>query len=188
MSILSNIQSQLKVNKGQFNKSGNYSYRSLEDIQESLKPLLNKHHYSVVITDEPLLVGDRYFIKSRASLYDEKMQLVIHSDGLAREAEAQKGMSPSQCTGTASSYARKLALSGLFAIDDEKDDDTRDNSQHVAEVKPQVVSEAQLKKINTLISLKKVDREGLKVHYKVESLKDLPLNAVQGLMDYLEAL
>ena len=187
MSVLSNIQHQLKVNKGQFNKFGNYSYRSLEDIQESLKPLLNKHQYSVVITDEPLLVGDRYFIKARASLYDEKMQLVIYSDGLAREAEAQKGMSPSQCTGTASSYARKLALSGLFAIDDEKDDDTRDNSQPV-EVKKEVVSEAQLKKISTLITLKKADREGLKVHYKVESLKDLPLNAVDGLIQYLEKL
>jgi len=188
MSVLSNIQHQLKVNKGQFNKFGNYSYRSLEDIQESLKPLLNKHQYSVVITDEPLLVGDRYFIKARASLYDEKMQLVIYSDGLAREAEAQKGMSPSQCTGTASSYARKLALSGLFAIDDEKDDDTRDNSNHVPEVRKEVINEAQLKKVNTLLTLKNVDRTTMHTHYKVESLKDLPLNAVQGLIEYLEKL
>jgi len=187
MSVLSSIQSQLKAEKNQYNSFGKYKYRNAESILESLKPLLAKHQYSVVIDDSIEMIGERFFVKAKVSLYDEKMQLVTHNNAYAGLPLSAKGQSEAQITGSSSSYAKKYALGSMFLLDDSKDSDSQDNSQPV-EVKKEVVSEAQLKKINTLISLKKADREGLKVHYQVESLKDLPLNAVQGLIEYLEKL
>jgi len=185
---LHNIQTSLNAPKDKTNAFGKYKYRSAESILEALKPLLSKHQYSLVINDSLELIGDRYYIKATVSLYDEKMSLITHSSAYAREELSLKGQQASQVTGGTSSYARKYALNGLFLIDDAVDADGMDNSSHVAEVKKEVVSEAQLKKISTLITLKKADREGLKKHYAVESLKDLPLNAVQGLIEYLEKL
>jgi len=92
-----------------------------------------------------------------------------------------------QVTGATSSYAKKYALGSMFLLDDSKDSDSQDNSQPV-EVKKEVISAAALKKVNTLLTLKNVDRTTMHTHYKVESLKDLPLNAVQGLIEYLEKL
>ncbi len=126
--ILAKIQSGLKANKGQTNKFGGYSYRSCEDILESVKPLLRENGASLVISDEIVMVGDRIYVKAtgRLTVGEES----IESTAFAREPEAQKGMSPSQVTGSASSYARKYALNGMFAIDDSKDDpDMRDNRE-----------------------------------------------------------
>ena len=188
MSILQSIQSQLKAEKNLYNSFGKYKYRNAESIMEGLKPLLAKHQASIVITDDVVAIGDRFFVKATVSLYDEKMQLIVHNTAFAGLPLSQKGMSEAQVTGSSSSYAKKYALGAMFLIDDAVDADGMDNSNHVPEVRKEVVSEAQLKKINTLISLKKADREGLKKHYAVESLKDLPLNAVQGLIEYLEKL
>jgi len=186
--MLHNIQTQLKANKSQYNNFGKYAYRNAEDVLEALKPLLSKHQYSVIIKDDIEQVGNKLFVRATVNLFDEKMQLIATTQAYAEHPESLKGMSPMQVTGATSSYAKKYALGSMFLLDDSKDSDSQDNSNHVPEVKKEVVSEAQLKKINTLISLKKADREGLKVHYKVESLKDLPLNAVQGLIEYLEKL
>ena len=117
---LSKIQQQLKAPKGQLNKFGNYKYRSCEDILSAVKPLLNGA--SLVISDEVMLIGDRYYIKATATLSDGKE--TIQATGYARESENRKGMDDGQLTGAASSYARKYALNGLFAIDDTKDADT----------------------------------------------------------------
>ena len=117
---LSKIQQQLKAPKGQLNKFGNYRYRSCEDIIEAVKPLLNGA--SLVISDEVVLIGDRYYIKATATLSDGKE--TIQATAYARESEQRKGMDDGQLTGAASSYARKYALNGLFAIDDTKDADT----------------------------------------------------------------
>ncbi len=117
---LSKIQQQLKAPKGQLNKFGNYKYRSCEDILSAVKPLLNG--LSLVISDEVILIGDRYYIKATATLSDGTNS--IHATGYARESEQRKGMDDGQLTGAASSYARKYALNGLFAIDDTKDADT----------------------------------------------------------------
>ena len=116
------IQNELKAPKGQFNKFGGYKYRSCEDIVESVKPILLAYGVMLNISDELVVIGDRYYVKAVAGLTDGTD--VIQSIGYAREPQELKGMSESQITGTASSYARKYALNGLLAIDDTKDPDT----------------------------------------------------------------
>lgn len=117
---LSRIQKELKAPKGQFNKFGGYKYRSCEDIMEAVKPILND--CCLTVTDDIILVGDRYYIKATARLAISADEFIENS-ALAREEEVKKGMDGSQITGSASSYARKYALNGLFAIDDTKDAD-----------------------------------------------------------------
>ena len=123
---LSAIQTELSAPKGQFNKFGGYAYRSCEDILEALKPLLKKHNACVTISDEIVMVGDRYYVRATAILTAGGDS--ITATAYAREAEDKKGMDAAQVTGSTSSYARKYALNGLFAIDDNKDPD--DNTQH----------------------------------------------------------
>ena len=133
--ILSKIQSELKAPKSQLNSFGKYKYRSCEDILEAIKPLLLKHNSSLILTDDILFQGDRFYVKATATIYfDERNSL--SSVGLAREPENKKGSDQSQITGAASSYARKYALNGLFAIDDTEDADTQDNSQN--QLKPEL--------------------------------------------------
>jgi len=127
------IQSQLKANKSQFNKFGNYSYRSCEDILESVKPLLKVNNAILTISDEMVLVGERVYVKATSTITVNDKSISVSA--FAREPLAQKGMSESQITGSASSYARKYSLNGLFCIDDTKDADTMDN-RPVANVKP----------------------------------------------------
>lgn len=126
MKNLLKIQAELKCPKGSFNSFGKYKYRSAEQILESLKPLLQKHESLLVLTDEIVEVGNKLFLKATASLSNNDS--VIHSNGFAELGE-HKGMSSEQCTGTASSYARKYALNGLFLIDEtESDPDSKDNT------------------------------------------------------------
>jgi len=188
MSILSNIQNELNAPKNQTNKFGGYKYRSAEDILTALKPLLAKHQYSVVINDSLELIGERYYIKATVSLYDEKMALVTHSSAYAREELSLKGQQASQITGGTSSYARKYALNGLFLIDDSKDADSQDNTHHEPQQEVKLLTDPMLKKINTLISLKGQDREQLKAHYKVSSLKELNIETASRLIVWLEGL
>jgi len=188
MSILQRIQEELNAPKDLVNKFGGYKYRSAESILTALKPLLAKHQYSVVINDSLELLGDRYYIKATVSLYDEKMSLVTHSSAYAREELSLKGQQASQITGGTSSYARKYALNGLFLIDDSQDADSQDNTQHVTKQEVKLLTEPMLKKINTLISLKGQDREQLKAHYKVSSLKELDFGTASALIEWLEKL
>ena len=123
---LSNIQAKLKAPKNQFNAFGKYKYRSLEDILEGLKPLLVEHKSSVTIADEIVEVGSRIYVKATVTLHQGKENISVTA--YAREAESRKGMDDSQVTGSASSYARKYACNGLFAIDDTKDADA--TNQH----------------------------------------------------------
>lgn len=123
------IQTELKAPKGQYNSFGKYQYRSCEDIQEAVKPLLNEVGAILVTGDELILTGDRYYIKATARLIDAKSGESVENTAYAREEESKKGMDSSQITGSASSYARKYALNGLFAIDDVKDSDTQKPEQ-----------------------------------------------------------
>jgi hypothetical protein len=116
------VQAELKAPKGQTNKFGNYRYRSAEDILEALKPLLNKQKLALIITDEMVEVGGRVYVKSSAAVIDS-MGAQLSVNAYAREAEDKKGMDVAQISGSASSYARKYALNGLFCIDDTKDAD-----------------------------------------------------------------
>ncbi len=127
MDILSKIQSALKAPKGQTNAFGKYKYRSCEDILESVKPYLKEHSAVLTLTDDIVLIGDRYYVKATATLLAGSENISVC--GFAREAYDKKGMDDSQITGAASSYARKYALNGLFCIDDTKDADTQDNTQ-----------------------------------------------------------
>jgi hypothetical protein len=120
---LSEIQQKLNAPKNQFNSFGKYNYRSCEDIMEGLKPLING--LVVTVTDDIVMVGDRIYVKATASITDGSS--TINNSAFAREALTKKGMDESQITGTASSYARKYALNGLFLIDDSKDADSMNN-------------------------------------------------------------
>lgn len=119
---LGEIQYKLKAPKGQTNSFGHYNYRSCEDILEAVKPLLHEAGLTLTLTDDVVAVGNRIYVKSVAAITDGND--TICNSAFAREAESKKGMDDSQVTGTASSYARKYALNGLFCIDDTKDADT----------------------------------------------------------------
>ena len=132
METLSKIQAELKCPKGSYNSFGKYKYRSAEQILESVKPLLQKHGATLTLSDDIVQVGNKLFLKATASIW------LIESDGVATtnytlgfaELGDHKGMSSEQCTGTASSYARKYALNGLFLIDEtESDPDSKDNTK-----------------------------------------------------------
>lgn len=121
---LANVQSKLKCQKSQYNSFGKYHYRSCEDILEGAKPLCIENGLVLTLTDKPLMVGTRIYIEATATVTDvaDPAQTIV-TTAYAREDENKKGMDGSQITGTASSYARKYALNGLFCIDDTKDDD-----------------------------------------------------------------
>lgn len=123
------IQSELKAPKSQFNKFGGYKYRKAEDILEAVKPLLAKQKCTLIITDDVVLIGNRIYVKATATIKNEKSECET-TNGWAREEESKKGMDGSQITGASSSYARKYALNGLFAIDDNAESDTTNDGQH----------------------------------------------------------
>lgn len=131
MKELISIQSGLKAPKTQVNKFGGYKYRKAEDILEAVKPLLAKQKCTLIITDDIVMVGNRIYVKATATLKNENGEFET-STGWAREEETKKGMDASQITGASSSYARKYALNGLLAIDDNQDSDTTNDGQHQA--------------------------------------------------------
>ena len=120
---LLHVQTELKAPKGQFNKFGNYSYRSCEDILEAVKSLLVKYQATIIITDEIKLIGDRYYVEAKVKFIDVVSGQFIENSALAREDENKKGMDLAQVTGSCSSYARKYALGAMLLLDDVKDAD-----------------------------------------------------------------
>lgn len=117
------IQVKLKIPKSQYNEYGKFHYRSCEDILEGLKPILQQENTTLYISDELILIGERYYIKATVTLIDIETGETINNTAYAREEATKKGMDGSQITGAASTYARKYALNGLFNIDDTKDSD-----------------------------------------------------------------
>ena len=156
------IQTRLNAPKNQRNKFGGFNYRSAEDILESLKPLLKETECFLNITDSIELVGDRYYIKATATITN-KDGAKVSSSAYAREELTKKGMDASQITGSTSSYARKYALNGLFAIDDNKDADTDEFKKQQDKPTKEVDSKEdvslalqQIKEAQTLSDLTKV--------------------------------
>lgn len=150
------IQSELKAPKSQYNKFGGYNYRNCEDILEAVKPLCAKHEIVPLLSDEIVMIGDRFYIKATAKVTDGKDE--IATTAYARESKDKKGMDESQVTGSASSYARKYALNGLFCIDDTKDADFMDNSQNSKsqqQPKPQPAKETYVKGYNEFLKIQK---------------------------------
>ena len=116
------VQKELKAPKGQYNSFSKFKYRSAEDVLEAVKPINVKLGLLLTLSDEPILIGDWHYIKATATITNgEDVHAVA---AYARESQVKKGMDDSQITGTASSYARKYALNGLYLIDDTKDADT----------------------------------------------------------------
>ena len=158
MKELIKIQHELKAPKGQFNSFANFNYRSLEDILEALKPLLWESKCFLYLSDRVEQIGERYYVRATATLVNSEAQQISVS-ACAREAAERKGMDSSQITGATSSYARKYALNGLFAIDDTKDADGQEEvHSEVRKVKsasadsgsPRPASEKQIKYLHDL--------------------------------------
>lgn len=157
------IQQELKCNKGQYNDFGKYRYRSCEDILESVKPLLQKYDLVILLGDDIIYTGERYYIKATAVISDTNGN-TIQNTAFAREEEAKKGMDGSQITGTASSYARKYALNGLLAIDDTKDADTNEFKQQTIE--EEKATKEQIDYIKEMLTTGDYDEEEVKEYLK----------------------
>ena len=131
------VQQELKVPKNQRNTFGNYNYRSGEDILEALKPLLAKHEADVILSYKIIVMENLWtYVEATATFVDIETGEYTCTTGYAREAETKKGMDPSQITGSASSYAGKYALNGMFLIDDTKDADTDEHHRQTTGAKP----------------------------------------------------
>ena len=187
------IQNELNCPKNQHNNFGNYDYRSCEDILEAVKPLCKENKVVLNISDEIVMIGQRYYVKATATLVDlenakDDCVQTIENVAYAREDESKRGMDLSQVTGATSSYARKYALNGLFCIDDTKDADTdafkkqqdRGNNkpqntyQKPVQQTPKLISEAQRKRLfaiangNNEIAKRVLERHG---YEKTEQIK-----------------
>lgn len=175
---LSNIQRDLKAPKSNYNGFGKYNYRSCEDILEAVKKILpNGTHIS--LSDEIVFLGDRYYIKATATLTQAAGSISVY--GYAREAEIQKGMNEAQITGSASSYARKYALNGLFAIDDTKDDDF--NNKHDSKI-PKVET-AKKENAEAELNQSKSITDGLIESIK-QAIESTDNNVVDFILDEIE--
>lgn len=192
------IQSKLNAPKNQRNNFGGYNYRNCEDVLEALKPLLKENKATLIITDDVQQMGERFYVVANAIFYDtEKPDDRIVVRAFARESEEKKGMDSSQLTGATSSYARKYALNGLFAIDDNKDADSMNNTEEKKEEKQKVktpevktakkeiqpegkISNDQLTTLKGLLTPEREPK--LLEYFKVEKLEDLTTQ------DFIEAL
>lgn len=181
---LNEIQQKLSVPKNNLNKFGGYKYRSAEDILEAVKKILGEA--ILTIDDEIVSVGERYYIKATATLSLNDSQ--VSTTAFAREAENKKGMDESQVTGATSSYARKYALNGLFAIDDTKDADSMDNTKHeVIKTMPKITA-AQKKKVESLVEARgRTLSEVCKIG-KVNSIDEIDRDRAEKLINYLSKL
>jgi len=159
---LSEIQNELKCNKSQYNSFGKYNYRSCEDILEAVKPICKKYKATLILSDILENIGDRYYIKATATLFDTEAKpkedeiYQLSNTAYAREEAEKKGMDGSQITGTASSYARKYALNGLFNIDDTKDADTDEYAKQQKVDYDKTISEKQANALKEAIENKKL--------------------------------
>ena len=154
------IQSELKAPKSQYNSFGKYSYRNCEDILESLKPLLKEHKSTIYISDEIVTVLERFYVKATVTFIDAETGEKIINTAYAREEEDKKGMDGSQVTGSSSSYARKYALNGMFAIDDTKDSDFTNTT---VKGDNSALSEAQIKRLLAIASKVNISADDVKV-------------------------
>ena len=167
MKELIKIQTELKAPKWNYNNFGKYKYRSAEDILEAVKPVLSKHNCYITISDDVVELSGRFYIQATATITNDKWEsedVVAY----AREPEIKKGMDVSQITGSSSSYARKYALNGLFAIDDTKDADTMDNREQKTKQAKQETNIDKIAKFEEM--LKKNDPQTKEEFQKIQAL------------------
>ena len=188
---LLNVQSELKAPKSQYNSFGKYKYRSCEDILEALKPILNKNKATVIISDDILFVEGRHYIKATVKFIDTENGEMVENSALAREDEVKKGMDSSQITGSVSSYARKYALNGMFAIDDTKDSDS--TNTHGAEPGKPESTKLSAKQVGRLLAIglkagiKEPDiKKVIKAEFGKDKIEDLSIEAYNSICSRLE--
>lgn len=178
---LMNVQQELKAPKGQYNSFGKYKYRSCEDILEAVKPILKENKLVLQLTDAVIPASEtRFYVKATAILIDVESNETIENTAFAREEEEKKGMDGSQITGTASSYARKYALNGLFLIDDTKDADT--DEYHNQNEQKKLITKAQIKKLGELVE----DIPAMLNYYKVDKIENLSYEDAQKTIERKE--
>lgn len=177
---LAGIQAELKAPKGQKNTFGGYNYRSAEDILEAVKPLCKKYGVTVTLSDDIEVVDGWHYVKATATLTSTDGKETTSAHAYAREAETKKGMDDSQITGTASSYARKYAMNGLFAIDDTKDADTDEyrastanRNASTSRRKASTITKEQMAELEDLIEQTSTDVEAFKTYYNISALSEM---------------
>lgn len=190
-SKLANIQRELFVPKGQRNDFGKYNYRSCEDILQAVKPICEANGCVLYLTNELVNIGNRNYVKAIATLADLESEEALTSEAHACEEETKKGMDGSQITGAASSYARKYALAGLFAIDNEKDSDATNESTEgnnktktpaktptkaVQENKPTTIGTAKVNMLKSRIAKAEIDVNTVCALYKHTKLEEFTEN------------
>lgn len=175
------IQTHLKAPKNLYNSFGKYNYRNAEGICEAVKPLLAEHGLILTLSDELVAVGERYYVKATATICSNAEEKLSVS-AFARESFDKKGMDGSQITGTASSYARKYALNGLFLLDDTKDADT-DEYKQIG-----LVSEKQLEKLKQLCKEAGREESYIAKSMGVKTLAELPAEKFDQVQEGLMAI
>lgn len=193
MENLTKIQTELKAPKNQYNKFGGYNYRSAEDILEAVKPLLLKYGAELTICDEICEIGGRIYVKAVCKYREGNDGVTVNA--YAREPENKKGMDDSQITGTASSYARKYALNGLFLIDDTKDADTNAYYEQSRNNPPPAQKKTigdrstkeQWEEIDKLIEQTKTDRVKMLAYYKVNDITEMNFDTARNCIANLKA-
>jgi hypothetical protein len=173
------LQLELKAPKAQYNNFGKYKYRSCEDILDSVKSLLKKYGFILLVSDELKEASGRFYIQAKATLTDGNTE--ISTTSYAREPLSKKGMDESQITGCASSYARKYALNGLLCIDDNKDSDYFESVEDM-------INKDQEEALRDLISVSPKTEEEICKLMKIDKLADLPLKKLKAIEDRLKSL
>ena len=169
---LREVQTQIKAPKNLYNTFGKYKYRNAEGILEAVKPFLGKYNLCLTLGDEIVQVGERFYIKATATLYDGVGSGSVSVSAYAREAAVKKGMDDSQITGTASSYARKYALNGLFLLDDTKDADT-DENRIERENRGVTISKTEAKALYSMLQEHDIDVNDFLLERNIQKLSDL---------------
>lgn len=188
---LINIQSELKAPKSQYNNFGKYSYRNCEDILEALKPLLKENKATIFISDDVVFIEGRFYIKSTVTFVDVETGDKIVNTAYAREEESKKGMDVSQVTGASSSYARKYALNGMFAIDDTKDSDFTNQNESKSSSKPSNgLTESQIKRLFAIANKVNISAEDVKIvvakSYGIHDIKKMNKQQYDEICERLE--
>lgn len=182
------VQTELKAPKNQRNNFGGYNYRSCEDILEAVKPILKENGLTLILKDDVVNIGDRYYIVAIAELIDTEKGEKIVTQAQARESETKKGMDDSQITGTASSYARKYCLNGLFLIDDTKDADTDEYKKQLDNSNPKI-NETMVKALTEAIRNKEYTKKAVTdvlSKYGYKELKDIEISNLSNIKRELE--
>lgn len=188
------IQQKLKASKNQYNKFGNFYYRNCEDIQEALKPLLQESGAVLVLEDNIVERGGRVYVEATATLCDIEKECSVSVRAYAREEEQLKGMVAAQITGSASSYARKYALNGLFCIDDSKDPDyTNDKMDNQDKGKKQPERNTKVSKNQIAVVRKEIERTGAKeaavcYQYRIKTLDEMTIEQFKNAMEIFKSM